>query len=103
LTSNFKDLYEKAEKAIYTKGPAFMNVLAPCPRGWRYNTPDLMEILKLATDTCIWPLYEVENGVWKLNYKPKKKLPVIEYYLPMRINILLMIFKKISTKDGKNY
>jgi pyruvate ferredoxin oxidoreductase beta subunit len=82
LTANFKDLYEKSEKAIYTKGPAFMNVLAPCPRGWRYDTPDLMEICKLAMDTCIWPLYEVENGVWKLNYKPKKKLPVIEYLKP---------------------
>jgi pyruvate ferredoxin oxidoreductase beta subunit len=82
LTANFKDLYEKSEKAIYTKGPAFMNVLAPCPRGWRYNTPELMEICKLATDTCIWPLYEVEDGRWKLNYKPKKKLPVIEYLKP---------------------
>jgi len=82
LTSNFKDLYEKSQKAIYTKGPAFMNVMAPCPRGWRYDTPELMEICKLAVDTCIWPLYEVENGVWKLNYKPKKKLPVIEYLKP---------------------
>lgn len=82
LTSNFKDLYEKAEKAIYTRGPAFLNVLAPCPRGWRYNTPDLMEICKLAMDTCIWPLYEVQDGVWKLNYKPRKKLPVIEYLKP---------------------
>lgn len=82
LTANFKDLYEKAEKAIYTKGPAFLNVMAPCPRGWRYNTPDLMEICKLAIDTCMWPLYEVINGEWKLNYKPKKKLPVIEYLKP---------------------
>jgi pyruvate ferredoxin oxidoreductase beta subunit len=82
LTSNFKDLYEKSEKAIYTKGPAFLNVLAPCPRGWRYDTPDLMKICKLAVDTCIWPLYEVENGVWKLNYKPKNKLPVTEYLKP---------------------
>jgi pyruvate ferredoxin oxidoreductase beta subunit len=82
LTSNFKDLYEKSEKAIYTKGPAFLNVLAPCPRGWRYDTPDLMKICKLAVDTCIWPLYEVENGVWKLNYKPKNKLPVAEYLKP---------------------
>lgn len=82
LTSNFKDLYEKAEKAIYTKGPAFLNVLAPCPRGWRYETPDLMLITKLAMETCIWPIYEVENGVWKLNYKPKKKLPVEDYLKP---------------------
>ena len=79
---NFKDLHEKAEKAIYTKGPAFMNVLAPCPRGWRYETEDLMEICKLAADTCFWPLFEVINGEWKLTYKPKKKLPVEEYLRP---------------------
>ena len=76
---NMKDLYEKAEKAIYTKGPAFMNVLAPCPRGWQYNTPDLMEINKLAVDTCFWPLYEVINGKYIVNYKPKTKLPVSEF------------------------
>lgn len=96
LTANFKDLYEKSQKAIYTKGPAFMNVLAPCPRGWRYDTPDLMEICKLATDTCIWPLYEVENGVWKLNYKPKKKLPVIEYLKPQGR------FKHLFTNENKH-
>lgn len=82
LTSNFKDLYEKSEKAIYKKGPAFLNVLAPCPRGWRYETPDLMNICKLAMDTCVWPLFEIEDGVWKLNYKPKKKLPVSDYFEP---------------------
>ncbi len=79
LTQNFKDIHEKSEKAIYKKGPAFLNVLAPCPRGWRYDTPDLMLICKLAMDTCIWPIFEVEDGVWKLNYKPKKKLPVEDY------------------------
>jgi len=79
---NFKDLHEKAEKAIYTQGPAFMNVLAPCPRGWRYETEDLMQICKLAVDTCFWPLFEVINGEWKLSYKPKKKLPVEEYLRP---------------------
>ena len=42
--NNYKDLYEKAEKAIYTEGACFLNVLAPCPRGWGYNTEDLMQI-----------------------------------------------------------
>lgn len=82
LTSNFKDMYEKAEKAIYKKGPAFLNIMTPCPRGWRYETPDLMLICKLAIETCVWPLYEVEDGVWKLNFKPKKKLPVEDYLKP---------------------
>jgi pyruvate ferredoxin oxidoreductase beta subunit len=76
---NMKDLYEKAEKALYTKGPAFLNVLAPCPRGWQYNTPDLMKINKLAVETCFWPLYEVIDGKYVINYKPKNKLPVAEF------------------------
>lgn len=76
---NFKDLHEKAEKAVYTEGPAFLNIMAPCPRGWRYEAEDLAEVCKLAVDSCVWPLFEVEYGVWKLNYEPRKKLPVEEY------------------------
>jgi len=76
---NMKDLYEKAEKALYTKGAAFMNVLAPCPRGWQYNTPDLMDLNKLAVETCFWPLYEVIDGKYVISYKPKNKLPVRDF------------------------
>lgn len=76
---NFKDLTEKAEKAIYTKGPAFLNVLAPCPRGWGYDTPNLLDIIRLAVETCFWPLYEVVEGKYKITYKPKNKLPVEEF------------------------
>ena len=81
---NFKDLYEKAEKAIYTKGATFLNVLAPCPRGWGYPTDMLMQINKLAIDTCYWPLYEIENGKYKITYKPAKKLPIEEFLRPQR-------------------
>ncbi|MBO5397685.1 MAG: pyruvate ferredoxin oxidoreductase [Clostridia bacterium] len=81
---NFKDLYEKAEKAIYTEGPTFLNVLAPCPRGWGYNTEDLMIINKLAIETCYWPLYEVVDGVYKISYKPAKKLPIEEFLKPQK-------------------
>ena len=76
---NFRDLYTKAKKAIYTPGPAFLNVMAPCPRGWEYPTEKLPEICRLAVETCVWPLFEVENGVWRLSYAPKKKLPVEDY------------------------
>ena len=81
---NFKDLYEKAEKAIYTEGPTFLNVLAPCPRGWGYPTDMLMEMSKLAVDTCYWPLYEVVDGKYKITYKPAKKLPIEEFLRPQR-------------------
>ncbi len=76
---NFKDISEKAHKAIYTPGAAFLNIMAPCPRGWRYPSGDLMEITKLAVETCVWPLYEVIEGKYVLNYRPKNKLPVTEY------------------------
>ncbi len=81
---NFKDLYEKAEKAIYTKGPAFLNVMAPCPRGWGYPTDQLMPINKLAVETCYWPLYEVIDGKYTINYKPAKKLPIEEFLKPQK-------------------
>ncbi len=76
---NLKDLHEKSEKAIYTEGAAFLNILAPCPRGWRYSTEKLMEMCKLAVETCYWPLFEVINGEWKLSYRPKNKLPITEF------------------------
>ena len=81
---NFKDLYEKSEKAIYTKGPTFLNVMAPCPRGWGYPTDMLMQINKLAVETCYWPLYEVIDGKYKINYKPAKKLPIEEFLRPQK-------------------
>ncbi|MDD6390652.1 MAG: thiamine pyrophosphate-dependent enzyme [Firmicutes bacterium] len=79
LIGNMKDLHEKARKAIYTEGACFLNVLSPCPRGWRYDAADLAEISKLAVETCVWPLYEVEDGVWNLTYEPKEKLPVEDF------------------------
>ncbi len=78
---NMKDLYEKAEKAIYTPGAAFLNIMAPCPRGWRYDTPDLPEICNLAVQTCYWPLFEVIDGKWSLSYEPKKKLPIEDFLI----------------------
>ena len=76
---NFKDITEKAHKAIYTPGAAFLNVMAPCPRGWRYPSEKLMEVTKAAVETCVWPLYEVIEGKYILSYKPKEKKPVEEY------------------------
>lgn len=83
-TSNFKDLHVKAEKAIYTPGAAFLNVLSPCPRGWGYDPSELMTICKLATDTCYWPMFEVVDGQWKLTYEPKKKLPIEDFLRPQK-------------------
>lgn len=79
MFGNYKDIYEKAEKAIYTDGPAFIATLSPCPRGWGYDPKYLIYIQKLAVESCFWPLYEVINGVYHITYKPSKKVPVDEF------------------------
>ena len=82
MTTDFKDLHRKSEKAIYTEGASFLNVMTPCPRGWRYDTADIMNICKLAVETCYWPLFEVDHGKWILSYEPKKKLPIEDFLRP---------------------
>ena len=79
FVKDFKDLHTKAHKAIYTEGACFLNILAPCQRGWGYEMEDLAEICKLAVETCVWPLYEIENGIWKMNYIPATKIPVEKF------------------------
>ncbi len=74
-----RDLMKRVQKAVATEGPCFINVLSPCPRGWRYPPDQSMRLCQLAADTCIWPLYEVEDGKTTINYKPKEKKPVREW------------------------
>jgi pyruvate ferredoxin oxidoreductase beta subunit len=78
IIGNWNDLTRKAEKAFSIRGPKFMNVLQPCRLGWGYKPEDTLELARLAADTCVWPVYEVENGVYKVN-KPRTKKPVIDY------------------------
>ncbi len=77
--SNFADLMKKAHRAFEVEGPAFINCLSVCPTSWKTKPEDGMTILQSAVDTCFWPLFEVDNGVWTVNYKPKTKLPVEEW------------------------
>ena len=37
----------------------------------------------MAVQTCLWPLYEVEDGrQWRINHKPVKKKPLEEWGKP---------------------
>jgi pyruvate ferredoxin oxidoreductase beta subunit len=77
--SNLIDLTAKAQKAFSIKGPKVLVVLQPCTLGWRYPMDKTVEIAKLAVESKFWPLYEVENGKYKLNYKPSKEVPVLDF------------------------
>lgn len=80
--SYWPDLMKKVRKALEIKGPKFMNILSPCNRGWRSRTDDAILLSRLAVDTCYWPLYEVENGVTRVTFKPKEKKTIIDFLKP---------------------
>ena len=77
--SHWRDLTAKAEKAFAVDGPAFLNVLAPCPRGWRSAGADTIEIAKLGVQTGYWPLFEVVEGRYRLTHVPPERVPIEEW------------------------
>jgi pyruvate ferredoxin oxidoreductase beta subunit len=85
-TSYPLDFVNKLRKAKEIKGTKYIHLLAPCPTGWRYDTSKTIEMGRLAVQTGLWVLYEIENGKFKLNSpsdrlvdKTKRK-PVKEYF-----------------------
>ena len=76
VPSHWNDFITKVQKALAVKGPAFINVLAPCRLGWQFDPAETIDIMRGAVETCFWPLYEVENGVWRVTHKPREKKPV---------------------------
>jgi pyruvate ferredoxin oxidoreductase beta subunit len=73
------DLMAKVEKGAKTLGPAYVHILSVCPTGWRCATDLTVRIGRLAVETGIFPLYEVENGKYKLNFDFPKLRPVTDY------------------------
>jgi len=79
-SKHWKDMAQKAAKAMSTVGPTFINALSPCTTEWKFKPEDTVEISDLAVETCMFPLYEIEDGhKLTVNYKPKNKLPIEEY------------------------
>lgn len=80
---HWKDLVNKAEKAFKVEGPAFLNILAPCPRGWRFKSDLTAEMCRLAVNSKFWPMFEVENGVWTVTpVKDNKACTLEDFFKP---------------------
>lgn len=94
--SHWMDLVKKVKKALEIKGPKFMNILSPCNRGWRSKTDDAIQLSRLAVETCYWPLYEIENGVTKVTFKPKEKKPLVDFLKPQGR------FKRLFAPENEN-
>jgi pyruvate ferredoxin oxidoreductase beta subunit len=73
------DLMTKVAKGLATDGPAYIHILSVCPTGWR-SSPDLtVRIGRLAIETGIFPLYEIEDGQYKLSFDFPKLRPAQDY------------------------
>ncbi len=73
------DLIKKVRKAVEIKGPAYVHVHAPCCTGWKFEGSKTIEVGKLAVETALWPLYEIEEGVITNVRKLRNRKPVEEY------------------------
>lgn len=82
--SNINDMMGKIKYAKKIRGFKFLHIQSPCPTGWGFNPSQTVKVAKLMTDTGLWPLYEVIDGVFHLSYKPKELKPVAEALKPQR-------------------
>jgi pyruvate ferredoxin oxidoreductase beta subunit len=73
------DLFGKVKKARMVNGPSYLHILSVCPTGWRIPTDLAIEYGKLAVRTGVFPLYEVEDGVYRITYSPEPLKPVKDY------------------------
>jgi len=75
------DFIKKLEKAKKIKGFRFLHVICPCPSGWKFDPSKSIEIARDAVESGMWVLYEIENGIKRITYTPKKLYPVKNYLL----------------------
>ncbi len=74
-----EDFVRKVERARTLHGARFLHAFAPCPPGWRYSSEKTVAIGRLATDANVFPLYEVENGKYRITRKVGQPKTVREY------------------------
>ena len=73
------DFTKKVRKALSIEGPKYIQVHATCTPGWGIDSAMSVEILRLAVETAMYPLFEYENGQISGVHKIKDRKPVKEY------------------------
>lgn len=78
--NKWKDMNKKIKTAIDTEGPTFINALSACTTEWRFSCNNTVEMMDLAVDSLVFPLYEIINGhELNITYRPKNVIPVRDY------------------------
>ncbi len=101
------DLMAKVAKAVATPGPAYVHVLAVCPTGWGSPTDTINRQARLAVQTGVFPLYEVENGVYRITVETPQLRPITDYtsvqrrFRHLSEDILAKIQKRVELEYQK--
>lgn len=74
-----RDLSLKVKKAAAIRGFRYIHVNVPCPTGWGFPPDRTAEIARLAVESGVWPLYEIDRGRLALTHRPKTLKPVSAY------------------------
>ncbi|MGA2518997.1 MAG: pyruvate synthase subunit PorB [Thermodesulfobacteriota bacterium] len=74
------DLVRKVKKAADIVGPAYVHILSVCPTGWRSFPENSIKLGRLAVESGIFPLYEIERGQYRLSINFPRLKPVKEYF-----------------------
>ena len=98
------DLIAKFKKAIEKPGFSYIHILAPCHRGWQIPPEKTIEFARLAVESGLFELYEVEDGNRTRNYEPPL-IPVENYLLPQGRfkNLTQEAIQGIQTSVNKHY
>ena len=78
------DFMNKVKKARKVKGPSYIHCLSVCPTGWRVPSEACIKMGRLAVETGVFPLYEVENGKYRLTIETPEKLRPVNDYLKLQ-------------------
>ena len=76
------DFIRKIKKAKETRGFKFIYAFSPCPVGWRFSSELTIRLARLAVQTKVFPLYEVEDGERYLLNEEPEGTPVSDYLKP---------------------
>lgn len=74
-----EDFMKKVKKAAETDGPAYIHLNQPCTTGWGFKPENTIQLGRLAVESGAWGLFEIENGEFKVTYRPQNRKPVKEY------------------------
>ena len=80
------DFYQKMQKAATIRGTKYIELMAPCPPGWKFPSSQMIEVSRMAVQSGMWLLYEHEEGETRFTAATKrmiegkvKRKPVKEY------------------------